>query len=282
MEKETLPSFIKNVSNHELYGRTYEVLLPCGSKVTLREQNGNDDDVISSFNKGEVESTSFNRFVAGLVVDNNFPFVKTPGKSLSVKEVLQMPLNSKYFIIMVSRIFSLGEMLYFEWDWKDGNKPVPYEDDLTQYLWDYEITFPEPGDPIYNKERIKPYTITKDSEGNIEYHRQFTLKTGKTIKYDLLNGHGENYLLKLPVDKRTANSTIKARNTCLWVEEKGDWVKIENFKFFTPREMAEIRAGILDTDPSFEGLTTIENPVNGESSQLPLLHIPDFFFPREI
>ena len=284
MESEKLPQAIKNVRKHELHGFVYDLLLPCGHTVTLREQNGNDDDIISSFNKGEIESTSFNRFVASLVVAHNF-FPTPEGKiqSLSLNDVLNIPLRSKYFMILASRIYSLGPNLLFEWDWKDGNPPVPYEDDLTQYIWDYTEPFPEIEEETYNKERIKPYNLLRNSDsGEIDFFRYLTLKSGKNIRFNLLDGHGENYLLKLPMDKRTANAVIKARNLYLLIEEKGDYVKVQNFKSFSTRDMIEIRAFVDREDSVFEGLTEIENPNNGEIQNLPLLHVPDFFFPREI
>lgn len=277
MQELDLTAFIKNVRKDEINGQIYDVILPCSTKVTLREQNGNDDDVISSFNKGEIESTPFNRFVASLIVNHNFPFAKN--KHLSLNDVLAIPLKSKYFIIMVSRIFSLGINLYFEWDWKDGHPPVPYEDDLTQYLWDYEKEFPHKGSPDFNPERISPYDMEASDDEN-KFYRVVDLPTGKRIKYSLLNGFGENFLLKLPLEKRNANSALKARKLSLWVEDK--FIEVETFKPFTPREMALIRKHVEEQDSDFQGLTTIENPNNGETSQLPLLHIPDFFFPREI
>lgn len=280
MESEKLPTFIKNVQKDPSHGHLYDLLLPCGNKVTIREQNGNDDDIISSFNKGEIESNPFNRFVASLIVKHDFPFTKN--EKLSINDVLQIPLRSKYFIIIASRIFSIGETLIFEWDWKNGDKPVEYEDNLSDYLWDYEITFPEPGDPLYHKERIKPYTKRKEEGVDAEhiFDRVFELNSGKIVKFNLMNGKGENYLLKLPIEKRSANAELKARDLSIWIEDK--YIKIETFKGFTSREMAEIRRVVDSQDSVFDGLTTIENPYSGEESQLPLLHIPDFFFPREI
>lgn len=275
MTQETNLDFIQGESKDPTFGRMIDLLLPSGLTVTIREQNGNDDDVLSSQSKDDLDSNGINRFVAGIIMKNDFPFAKTQGK-ITDKEVLKMPLRDKYFIVVSSRVFSLGNLLKFEWDWQNGELPIAYEDDLSLYLWDYKKEFPKEGEDNYFKERIKPYT----NVSNDNPVREFTLTSGKTIRYKLLNGESENFLLKLPLEKRTVNAGLKARKLQLFVED--DWLDVVNFSSFNPREMAEIRRDIEQYDSQFDGITTIENPNTGQTLDIPLMNIPDFFFPREI
>lgn len=268
--------FIQGVSKDSTFGNLAELLLPSGHAIVIREQNGNDDDVLSSFTKDDLDSNAINRFVAGIIIKNTYKWAKTEGR-MNDKDVLNIPLRDKYFIIMASRIFSLGDILKFDWDWKDGNNLVSYEQDLTGFLWNYNKDFPfNPSDEGYFKERIKPYS--KDlTESSV---RTFTLRSGKEVQYTLLNGNGENFLLKLPVEKRTVNAGLKARKLKLNVE--GTWQDVVNFSSFSPKDMADIRKDIETYDSQFDGIIQIENPNTGQVMDLPLMNIPDFFFPREV
>lgn len=268
--------FIQSQSKDSTFGNLAELLLPSGHTVVIREQNGNDDDVLSSFSKDDLDSNAINRFVAGIIIKNNYSWAKTESR-LNDKDILKLPLRDKYFIIMASRIFSLGHILKFTWDWKDDNHPIDYEQDLSEFMWDYKKPFPTtPEDPGFFKEMIKPY----NGELKESSVRTFTLRSGKEIQYNLLNGIGENYLLKLPLEKRTVNAGLKARKLKLYVE--GSWQEVVNFSSFTPKDMSDIRNDLDKYDSQFEGLIQVENPNSGQVIDLPLMNIPDFFFPREI
>jgi len=249
------------------------LLLPSGNTVTIREQNGNDDDIISSFISGDEMIGPINRFLAGLIVDHSFEGFKSKSTILPT-EILELLLRDKYFILMASRIFSISDTIIFSWDWKNGKPPVKYEEELLPYLWDYNKEFPQPGDPEYFKYRIAPYTEQKTDT------KELVLKSGKKVRYGFLNGHGENYLLNIADDNRTINAGLKARGLELW--QDGEWIKVENFKEFKAYEMASLRDSIEKEDKQFDGLTDITNPYSGEVLAVPMLSIQDFFFPREI
>jgi hypothetical protein len=252
----------------EKYGNTKELLVPSGYKVIIREQNGDDDDLISNVALSE-SGTSFNMFIASLVV-----WSELTGKPLTMEDVLSMKLRDKYFVLMSSRVFSIGPILKFKYDWKDGKPPVHYEDDLRQYLWDYNEEIPGEREPRYFKYRIKPYPNGKDSL------REFTLTSGKEVRYKYINGYGEKYLLELGNDMLTINAELKARELELKVDSK--WYKVENFKPFTARDMQELRADVAINDERFDGLTDLENPSSGNTATIPLIGIQDFFFPRGV
>jgi hypothetical protein len=252
----------------EKFGNTKELLLPSGFKVIIREQNGDDDDLISSVALAE-SGTSFNMFIASITV-----WSELTNKPMTMEDVMNLKLRDKYFILMSSRVFSIGPILKFKYDWKDGRPPVHYEDDLRPYLWDFTKDMPKENEPGYFKYRVKVYPNGKETE------RTFTLSSNKEVKYKYINGHGEKYLLELGNDKLTINAELKARELELKID--GKWFKVENFKHFSARDMQELRADVSVNDERFDGLTDLVNPSNLETLTVPLIGIQDFFFPRGI
>lgn len=271
-----LPFYLQELQKHPSYGRMGKLLLPSGNMVVIREQNGNDDDVLSSFGASDLDTAAINRFIAGIILENTFSFSKSK-KRVSETEVLNMLLNDKYFILMVSRIFSLGEELEFAWDWKGDTGKIEYSESLLPYVWDYKNPFPEEADEDYFRLRIPPYYGL--SEDNLVY---VTLASGKKVSYSCLDGNGENYLLKRKPEERTANAPLKARRLSLWNPEDEKYLEVPNFSAFSPKDLSEIRKSVKENDPQFEGTTEIINPSTGETLSVPLVGITDFFYPREI
>jgi hypothetical protein len=246
------------------------ILTPSQYWVIIREQNGDDDDILS--NSTDVKNaTALNNFLSGIIVHHELL-----NKQPSPSQVVSMKLKDKYYCLMASRIFSIGSDLKFEFDWEDGQPPVAYVDDLEQYLWDYSKPYPEPEDPNYFKYRVTPYTNGQETA------RELELSSGKRIKYEYLTGLGEKYLLELPKDKRTINANLKARALKVFIPESGDFVRVDNFKMFNPKDMVEIRKDVDMHDIQFDGLTEVENPRTGEIRILSLISLTDFFYPVEI
>ena len=252
----------------EKYGNTKELTLPSGPKVVIREQNGDDDDLISNVSLAE-NGVAFNMFIASITIYTDW--TKSP---MTMEDVMNLKLRDKYFILMSSRVFSVGEILKFKYDWKDGRPPVHYEDDLRQYLWDYSKPFPGEREPSYFKYRIRPYPQGEATT------RELTLSSQKIVRYKYINGYGEKYLLALGNDRLTVNAELKARE--LELQHDGKWVRVENFKAFTSRDMQELRYDVTINDERFDGLTDLINPSSGDAITIPLIGIQDFFFPRGI
>jgi hypothetical protein len=254
----------------EAFGNVLETRLPSGGTVFIREQNGNDDDILSNPIWAK-DGSNMNVFITAVVV---YCDLTTSGK-LSPKDVLNMKIRDKYHIMFMSRIHSNGHEVKFDYNWgKDEGGKVTYIEDLNTYVWDYNKPFPELGDDDYNEERIRPY-IEQDSNT-----REFTLTSGKLVRYDYLNGRSEKFLLKLPQEKMTRNAEILARSLALSIE--GKFEKVSNFTPFSTRDMQELRQDMKLYDPPFQGLTELENPLNNEKLSIPIIASPDFFYPEEI
>lgn len=253
------------------YGNIKELLLPSGSTAIIREQNGEDDALLSNVALAK-DSSALNAFIKAVTV-----YLSTssdPTKAPTLDDIMSMPLNNKYFILIASRVFSLGEELEFQYNWGGDLPPVKYVENLNDFLWDYSKELPKPGEPGYFEERIPPYKSNDPFQTLI-------LDDGREVRYKYLDSYGEKYLLKLPETERHINQQLLARDLSLRID--GQFIKVESFKNFSSRAMAKIRAHVSENDPEFSGLTTLENPYEtGVSQTISIIQVQDFFFPREI
>lgn len=258
-----------------LYGQKKQLVLPSGYEVTIREQNGHDDDILS--NASTVQDLSnIDIFLSSLIIQTDLPFA-TGGK-LSTADMGKMLLRDKYYLLFASRIHSMGNIIKFTFDWgKDNGGEVEYVDDLNNFVWDYSKPMPEKDDEAYYPYRIEPYVGVG---GAAHGKQEIKLQSGKELRFELLNGKAEKVLLKLKREEQTRNSEIKARG--LELKHEGSWVKVDNFVYFTKRDMAELHKKINELDPSFRGITELENPQTKEITYFPIMNTTSFFYPEEI
>lgn len=271
--EQTIEQTSKEFAQELLYGKLKELTLPSGYKVTIREQNGADDDVLSNQVTAQ-DLTNINIFLSTLIIDTNLPFA-VKGK-LSIEGAKKIALRDKYFIIFASRIHSMGNIVKFKYDWGEELKGiVEYEDDLNNYVWDYEKPLPLEGEPDYYEYRIQPY-----DHALVYQIFTHTLKSGKTVRFNLLDGNSEAYLIKLSTDQQTKNTELKARN--LELKTDTGWEKVENFQFFRKPEMVELHALVADLDPNFNGITELKHPTEKIIEKIQIIAVKDFFYPVEI
>ena len=252
--------------------RTFEFTAPSGFNYTIREQNGEDEEILS--NRADARNLmNITKFIASIVVSTNF----TESGHLLVNDVLSLPLLDRYAILFQSRIFSLGETVTFEYDWGKNNK-VTYEQDLREFLFDDYSQVPTEEELEAKPDAIPYYPTSLYNNGSAK-DNELKLSSGKVVLWDYLDGNGEAFILNLPENKATRNSDLLARNLRLIVDGKPE--KVTNFKLFSVKDMAEMRKGIISQDPTFEGFTEIENPSTGERTKYPILASPTFFFLTE-
>lgn len=262
------------------------ISLPSGSWVIIREQNGDDDGILSNPSL-QKDASSINLFVAGIIVYS--PKSTTPTGLLTLEDVLDMPIRDKYITMIKSRIFSMGNTLEFKYAWKDAEGVSDnYEEDLDRYIWDYTVAFPgESSDENYDVERVAPYKIIPTdgfiygtTDGKV-YPTSFDptkVTPGlRAIRMKLLNGHSEKVLLGMGENGQNINTKLLARGLELYVA--GSWIPVVSFKVFKSPEMAAIRKIVREYDMEFDGNTIIENVRTNDAIQIPLMSIPTFFFP---
>lgn len=239
---------------------TKKFYLPDGTNwVTIREQNGHDDDILSNPTK---VLTSFSQFVSAIVVDSSY------GGKLTEEFVNLMPSNNKWAIIFQSRMFSISDTVNFKYDWGEEGGVVSYEQDLKELIFDdYSQTPTE--EEMTAKPFAIPYYPTVDTT--------FVTQSGKQIKFQLLDTNGELFVTKLDPEQSTRNKDLIARNISVMID--GQWEKIQNFSNFTKREMIEIRSYIEGADPTFTGTIPVPSKT-GKVIYLSVLGMQDFFFPE--
>ena len=266
----------------EIQLRKMAFTLPSGYSCEIREQNGEDEEVLS--NPANIKNfMNINEFIAGIVIHTDF----TASGKLLVQDVMKLPLLDRAVILINSRIFSLGEELEFNYKWpRPENSKDQAEFTYTQNLKDY--IFDDYGvKPTEEELKAKPdavpyYLLEEDkyNPGKIKLtDHKFTLSSGKEIMWDVATVESEQYLMKLGLDNISRNKDLIARNLRLNVD--GNWEKVQNFKLFSVRDMAEMRKEILASDPSFMGTTDIEDPITHSKTQISILTVPTFFYLTE-
>ena len=266
----------------EIQLRKMAFTLPSGYSCEIREQNGEDEEVLS--NPANIKNfMNINEFIAGIVTHTDF----TASGKLLVQDVMKLPLLDRAVILINSRIFSLGEELEFNYKWpRPENSKEQAEFTYTQNLKDY--IFEDYGvkpdeEELKAKPDAVPYYLFEedhDNPGKIKLtDHKFTLSSGKEIMWDVATVESEQYLMKLGLDNISRNKDLIARNLRLNVD--GNWEKVQNFKLFSVRDMAEMRKEILASDPSFMGTTDIEDPITHSKTQISILTVPTFFYLTE-
>lgn len=262
--------------------RTMTFTLPSGYTCEIREQNGEDEEILS--NPVSIKNyMNLNEFIAGIVIHTDF----TASGKLLVEDVLNLPLLDRAVILINSRIFSIGDELEFTYKWPRHNSKEPSEFTYTQLLTDYimEDYSKEPNEEeILAKPDAVPYYTTEPDENHPGKAKlkdlTFTLSSGKEIMWDIATAASEQYLMKLGIENVSRNKDLIARNLRLKVE--GNWEKVQNFKLFSIKEMAEMRKEILSKDPTFTGNTTIEDPITHQFTEISILAVPAFFYLTEV
>lgn len=246
---------------------------PSGVEYTIREQNGQDEEVLT--NVGEANrGMSITNFMQAIIMSTSYKAGK-----LSIAETLNIPLLDRQAILLHSRIFSIGEVLEFKYKWPVENKPEEFEE------YEYELDLREYLFENYDRESITPEEVEAKPKAiplyptEVKEFLTFNLRSGKKVRFHVANGHTELYLTKLrPVDQ-SRNTDFIARG--LELEVDGKWERVTNFTLFSVKDMREIRKYVNDYDPVNNLTTNIENPKTGENIDIALLLLPDFFFPEE-
>ena len=267
----------------EIQLRKKAFTLPSGYSCEIREQNGEDEEILS--NPATIKNfMNINEFIAGIVIHTDFT---ASGKFL-VKDVLKLPLLDRAVILINSRIFSLGSELEFTYKWprpenSKSQAEFTYTQDLNDYI--FEDYGNKPTDEEFDlKPDAVPYYLLeedKDNPGKVKLtDLHFTLSSGKEIMWDVATVESEQYLMKLGIDNISRNKDLIARNLRLKVD--GNWEKVQNFRLFSVKDMAEMRKEILSSDPTFTGNTDIEDPITHNKAQVSILSLPTFFYLTEV
>jgi len=253
------------------FGRTLKTMTPSGRIFTIREQNGDDDDILSNTSTAN-DLSNIDNFLNAIVVSET---IGDKECNINFSTITSLPNNDRYHLLIASRIHTLGPIMKFQYEFEPG-VPIDFEEDLSQYLHDYTTPFPEPGEPGYSKYKIPPYPANSDHTSTFS----FTTKSGKTVSFGLMTRIGEKYVLSLPNDQQSRNTELKARNLQLLVD--GVLTKVENFSIFSKMDMIEIHKAVQEIDPTYNFVSDIQNPKTKAIINFPIMFSPSFFFPVEV
>lgn len=250
-------------------GNTCKVILPSGKVVTLREQNGGDDETVSLMSNA-VSGTNVSKFLAGLVLEDS----EIGNNKPSYGDIEKWKLSDKYYAILKSRIHSIGDMVNFDFKCPQvgcKSKLTPYTEDLT--LLDSDLSQPPP-EKDYNPYKIKPYPYRSDT------HREFTLSSGKKVRYEYKTSKSEQKLLEMDQNSISKVTEFTVRNLEIFTGDK--WVLVTAFSGFSAKDMKELRKDVSINDPQFEAISEVTCAQCGTVHKIPLIAQRDFFFPGEI
>lgn len=250
----------------ETLGNTLTFKVPSGFEVTIREQDGEDDDIISKM-KNSQDGSSISKFVSSILLGTSL----TKGRP-TPNDIQVWKNRDKYHVLLKSRIFSLGSEILYKHKCTACKKETNYEEDLKPYDRDFSKS-PEDSDNGF-KFQIQPYINGEALEAEL------TLQSGKRIKYKYLNGLSEKKLLDFPKDDMSKNTELLLRGIEWFYQDR--WQKIENFKVFSARDMKEIRTHVEKHDLPFEAASECTCPFCENVDTISLITQPDFFFPRGI
>lgn len=245
-------------------------MIPSGWVITIRESNGRDEDEISKMRGNPLKAVeAMCMYASGLIVKTNIPGQEKPTPS----DIMKWKISDRYYVLLKCRIHSLGDVMKFKWEWPEKPElPIEYVEDLNTYDRPLHID-----DGIEAKDwiKVKMYKL-KGAAG-----REIVLTSGKKIRYEFLTGVGEKQALEIPEGQTTVNTELIVRNF-QWLNTEGAWINVQDFSIFTSREMKAIRKDVMDHDYQFDLKMKLENPYTQRTQYVPLIGMPDFFFPTEI
>lgn len=256
----------------ELYqGRDLTFTSPSGHVFTIREQNGDDDETLTSIDgdKKEENIKNLNLFLSSIIRENTV----NNKKHLTIDEVNELKLKDKYYILLKSRLHSIGNNLRFgaRCPKKDCKHETIFKEDLTKYDTDLSTYNPEAEKYKY---QITPYPAGKDLT------KTLTLSSGRKVRYTYLNVGAEYGISKQ--DKISQNSELYARSLALYNPQTQQYETLGSFNVFSKKDMIELGKEIEDNDQQFMMFMELECQKCGFKWEVPFLYLKDFFFPGEI
>lgn len=244
---------------------TTKVNLPSGRVFVIREQTGADDEILTTItdrDSGELEA--IHKFLAGIVI-GEYKGEEELTK-VGLDGINNLLIRDKYALLIKARIFSLGNYVKFEYDFGEVFGKAEFVEDLNNYIIDYSDK-----DAETTHLTILPYQSINPISIEVE-DRHFVL--------DLLSSKGEIAI----ANARTPNINLILTSRNLRVKDlnTGKYNPVINFSALTGRSMAIIRSEVRLRDYAPSLVSQISNPVTGETLDIPLLGIPDFFFPTRL
>lgn len=260
-----------NYSSPVFTGEKHDIHLPTGRIATIRETNGEDDAIISKMS-GAQSGESILNFVANITTHDS-----VLGRKPMVDDIRAWPVSDRYYLLYKQRLINQGTLLEFRHTCSNPDcaycrdaEPQDKEQDLTEF--DGDLTNPD--FKAKNSNQVRRYP----NGDKVEV--EFSLSSGKKLKYKILTGELEKKQLDIPQDDNNRNTKLIVRE--LSVFDNGVWIPLKSFLAFKSKEMSEIRKHVDDNDPLFDPLINFTCNLCKMPYRIPLLSIPAFFWPGEL
>ena len=255
-----------------LMGNQRTFTTPSGHTITVREQNGEDEEILSNSNDAK-NLDNINKYIASVIIDNDYQ----DKKRLSLDQVRKLPALDRWAIMINSRINSLGNILVFNHKWVREDESVEeleYSQDIDEFLFDYSETPSK--EELLKKPNAIPYYPNPEMMIDIPLiDIPFNIGDSEFL-FDRLTGETEVELLKATLDHPNINEGLKARNLRLKVN--GNYEKVTSFSMFPSRIMGQIREKVYSMDPSWNAEFEIIDPKTNQTAKEYLMVIPSFFY----
>ena len=137
------------ISEHPKFGKICTFLTNAGFYLTLREDNGEDEGILSNIGlmkKGDNIPAYLSSVIIG--APSKLPHAPTDLKEnvVDTNTICLWGSSCKYFAVLVARIFNLGPELKFKWKFEDVPNELGFNEDLRKYWWDLDSSaLPKPG-----------------------------------------------------------------------------------------------------------------------------------------
>lgn len=248
-------------------GNTLTFLSPDAKLITIREINGEDEDILTR--QGNMkDGTALIKFLAGIILEIS-------GEKGPITEFTVSKLKSRtlYYTLFKARVHSHGWKATFKHTFQGDTEPIGFEEDLKVYDWDFgNGAPPRLGEPGYDDRIIQPYPEV----GNDYMEGITSSKIEFRMKY--LTGEAEKSVLGRDPDTLAINEKLRIREFEVKMPN-GHWQLIENFAPFSVRDMKEFRKMVDTYDGPFDAIVTLVHPTKKITEQVSLFMLSDFFLP---
>jgi hypothetical protein len=268
VEQETLPIF---------EGVQHQIYCPDGRIVTMRETNGNDDEILSKLGDAGTGESVY-RFLADIIEEDS----ELKRKPMA-RDIEEYPVNTKYFLLMAQRLINKGDTMEVNkhpcintrcFEDKAGTRRT--KNDFVINLREDHYNEFDVSKKGYDPEadgKNKPKLYPKGLDKSIE----FVSSSGKKFKFDICTGVHEKEQLAESADAQSQNSKLRLRKLQIWNNDQ--WQLVTNFHWIRSKEMDEIRAYIDKYDTLFDPLVELTCPKCKMSDYSALLGMTAFYFP---
>lgn len=253
--------------------------LPSGIECEIKELDGSHQSILTKGGNKNIEKKLF-EMLKDIVVrigSKNRP---------EEEDILRILAADKKHILVMARQFALDFDPVFRFDYEYK------KDDGTKGKEEFEIPIPENGLPV------RPYMVEVKEGKEVKFVPasyaelddivktvELTLpRSGKIVRYDLLDGYGERRGSSVGKNERDVNTPLRMRN--LRTFKKSSDGKTEIPVSLDPNKMSLkdiefVRADIKKREGQVDTEVIIEHPETGEEKIIDALGQVAFFFPSQ-